>query len=620
MTEYKCKSPILFITFTKEKETKLVFEKIREVKPSKLYIASDGARAEKQGEKEKIEILRNWLVANVDWNCEVRTKFNEQNMGCGRGVSSAISWFFENEEMGIILEDDCLPSLSFFYYCDELLNKYKDDTRIYHIAGNNPLTYTKTPHSYYFARIQHCWGWASWRRAWEKYSFDIDKLDDFVKQKKINKIFTRSIYRKRWIKTFKRMERHEIDTWDYQWTYTIFNNGGICINPAKNLITNIGFGPEATHTFSTDTHFHNQERYEISDILHPKKVVVDKSRITLINETFFGIKRKNVITNLIKIIKKIKQSNSKKTSYGNENPDKTFYILGRDWGEGGLMAIIFYSLSHFIYAERKKYYAIMDLKNYGCQYTQKDMPEIGNAWEYYFEQPFNYSLEDVKKSKNILKQDNVLPKINDCIDWRFVWEKNEEDRNNYMNFLREKFRKYIRFSPDVRIYLEKEFQCILEGKNNVLGVLCRGTDYIMKKPENHPIQPEPQEAIEIAEKIISERKCPYIYLATEDSKIYEMFRTRFGSMLLSNNQLRFNSGDFNGKNVFLSEVPKNRRQYDAYNTGLEYLSTLYLLSKCSCFFGGITGGTIGVLCMTDGFEYEYLYYKGLYPSKRSPEL
>ena len=289
MIDYKCNSPVLFIAFTREEETKLVFEMIRRVSPGKLYIASDGARIEKQGEKEKIENLRNWLVSNVDWECEVKTKFNERNLGCGLGVSSAITWFFENEDMGIILEDDCLPSISFFLYCDELLNKYKDDNRIYHIAGNNPLTYTNIPYSYYFARIQHCWGWASWRRAWEKFKFNIDDLNSFILQKKIDKIFNRNADKNYWVNIFKRMEKHEVDTWDYQWTYTIFNYDGICINPSKNLVSNIGFGVDATHTFFSFSYFKNQTKYEISDVLHPDEVVIDENIIILINKKAFGI-------------------------------------------------------------------------------------------------------------------------------------------------------------------------------------------------------------------------------------------------------------------------------------------------------------------------------------------
>ena len=201
-------TPILFLVFNRLDATKQVFEVIRKVVPSKLYIGCDGPRDNREGEDKKVKAVREYVLDSIDWDCEIKTLFREKNLGCGKAVSSAISWFFENEEMGIILEDDCLPSLSFFPYCEELLIKYKEDARIYHISGHNPLTYTKTKYSYYFVRIQHCWGWASWRRAWEKYNFDITDLDDFIEQKKINKIFTRSVDRNYWIDPFKKMEKH----------------------------------------------------------------------------------------------------------------------------------------------------------------------------------------------------------------------------------------------------------------------------------------------------------------------------------------------------------------------------------------------------------------------------
>jgi hypothetical protein len=191
--------------------------------------------------------------------------------------------------MGIILEDDCLPSISFFSYCKELLEYYKDDIIIYHITGHNTLTYTKTPYSYYFTRIQHCWGWASWRRAWNNYSFDIKELNDFIQKKKINKIFTKNADRYYWINIFKEIEVPRSDVWDYQWTYAILNNNGICINPAKNLITNIGFGADGTHTLDNTNKFCNQQRFEIDTLKHPNKIKIENKFINKINKDYFGI-------------------------------------------------------------------------------------------------------------------------------------------------------------------------------------------------------------------------------------------------------------------------------------------------------------------------------------------
>jgi len=281
--------PILFMVFNRLDTTKQVFEVIRKAAPQKLYLASDGPRDNRIGEKEKVEKVRDYILKSIDWNCEVKTLFREGNLGCGRAPAQAITWFFDNEEMGIILEDDCLPSLSFFSYCKELLEYYKDDTYIYHITGHNPLTLTKTPYSYYFARIEHCWGWASWRRAWNNFSFDIKGLNSFIEKKKINNIFNRNIDRYYWINLFKKMENHEIDIWDYQWTYTIFNNNGVCINPAKNFISNIGFNADGTHTTDSKSNLSNQQRFEIDKLVHPKEIKINNKLVIRINKDVFRI-------------------------------------------------------------------------------------------------------------------------------------------------------------------------------------------------------------------------------------------------------------------------------------------------------------------------------------------
>jgi hypothetical protein len=282
--------PVLFLTFNRLDTTKQVFEVICKVAPSRLYIASDGPRDNREGEKEKIEAVRDYILGSINWDCEVKKLFRDKNLGCGKAPAEAITWFFENEEMGIILEDDCLPSITFFPYCKELLEEYKDDEQIYHIAGNNPLTEIKTPYSYYFARIQHCWGWATWRRAWNQFNYSIVDLDNFIIKKKIDNIFTRSADKNYWLDIFKEMEKYEKDDiWDYQWTYTIFNNNGICINPSKNLITNIGFGIDATHTSTNDTGIIYQERFEINEINHPTQIQIDNRLVNKINKIKFNI-------------------------------------------------------------------------------------------------------------------------------------------------------------------------------------------------------------------------------------------------------------------------------------------------------------------------------------------
>ena len=154
---------VLLITFNRLDYIKEVFEQIKLAKPPRLYLFSDGARKNIEGENEKVQAVRNWVLSNINWNCDVKTKFLETNSGgCAYGIPTAVSWFFKNEQDGIILEDDCVPNQSFFRYCEELLDKYKDDKRIWHITGYGYYNDINAKETYYFAKIQHCWGWASW--------------------------------------------------------------------------------------------------------------------------------------------------------------------------------------------------------------------------------------------------------------------------------------------------------------------------------------------------------------------------------------------------------------------------------------------------------------------------
>jgi hypothetical protein len=153
--------PILFIIFNKQEETKRVFQTIRFQKPSVLYIAADGARNDKEGESVKCDAVRSWVLNSIDWDCEVKTLFRNENVGCGRGPSEAISWFFDHVEEGIILEDDCLPNSSFFDYCKELLPKYREDSRISILSANNfqPNQPLSLDGDYYFSVFPSTNGW-----------------------------------------------------------------------------------------------------------------------------------------------------------------------------------------------------------------------------------------------------------------------------------------------------------------------------------------------------------------------------------------------------------------------------------------------------------------------------
>lgn len=262
------KTPVLFLIFNRLDTTRQVFEKIREAQPAQLFIGADGPRPEKIGEAAKVAAVRKYVLDNIDWDCEVKTLFREENLGCGRAVSQAITWFFEHVEQGIILEDDTLPDLSFFGFCEELLHHYKEDERLMHITGANFLNGCLSfKESYYFSKYPTIWGWATWRNRWEKYVFNLTEIN--LKQLKEESglyNFSKSEFLF-WSGTLKNLKN--VDTWDYQWILTIWLNQGISATSSVNLISNIGFGEDATHTFQTGSKVANLKTKKITKIIHP---------------------------------------------------------------------------------------------------------------------------------------------------------------------------------------------------------------------------------------------------------------------------------------------------------------------------------------------------------------
>ncbi|WP_236847099.1 hypothetical protein [Brachyspira catarrhinii] len=212
-------TPILFIIF-KRKDTALkVLEIIKQVKPKYLYIAADGWR----DEDEKIKCLetREAILNTIDFECNLKTLFREENVGCCYGPVNAINWFFENVEQGIILEDDCLPEISFFDYCEKLLNYYKDNERIMHIAGENPLDRKVGDASYYFATVMHGCGFATWRRAWRYNDPDMKSFTLKDLSKTLRKRYKDFNIRDYWRNWFPRVKRSHNSVWDTQWAYII---------------------------------------------------------------------------------------------------------------------------------------------------------------------------------------------------------------------------------------------------------------------------------------------------------------------------------------------------------------------------------------------------------------
>lgn len=297
---YQCKSPVLLISFNRKNSVIKVLEQIRLVQPQKLYLASDGARETKIGEKELINEIRNTLLREITWKCEIFTLFRDKNLGCKKAVSESVTWFFKHEEMGIILEDDCLPNISFFNFCDSLLEIYKNDTRVQSIGGCNPMITAGLKEDYFFSNYNRIWGWASWRRSWAFYNDDRaywEKVHALGIPEQILGTKASKYFNGIWQKCYS----GEVDTWDYQWFLSKLVNG-LTIVPKENLVCNIGFNEDATHTTDQSHHFSSLESKEIEfPIKGPTFVVANP----LLEEEWFKLLTSSKLSIFKRVMKKL---------------------------------------------------------------------------------------------------------------------------------------------------------------------------------------------------------------------------------------------------------------------------------------------------------------------------
>lgn len=266
------RTPVLFLIYKRPETTARVFEQIRKAKPRQLFVVADGPK-DKPGEREACEEAR-CIATQVDWDCELKTNFSDCNMGCRNRVSSGITWFFEHVEEGIILEDDCLPSQSMFYFCSNLLNRYKHDLRVFHISGFNPITIAQRKESYIFSKHGSVWGWATWADRWKTF----EKVSN-ANSKHIHGIAThyrdhlQAQYR---IDVTQRTLNGSIDSWAYLWTYTKLLHNGLSIVPVSSLIRNIGNDRSSTNHPESKHILFNVSHNEINEISHPDFFLVDQ--------------------------------------------------------------------------------------------------------------------------------------------------------------------------------------------------------------------------------------------------------------------------------------------------------------------------------------------------------
>lgn len=243
------KTPVALIIFNRPDCARLVFDAIARSKPKKLFVIADGPRSNRPDDAEKCAAARA-VVERVDWDCEVATDFSDVNLGCNRRVVTGVNWVFEQVEQAIILEDDCLPDPTFFTFCEELLDRYRDDERVMMIGGVNFLGEWKTPHqSYYYSYFGGTWGWASWRRAWRLNDPEMKIWPAVLEVRALENMFPNPRHAAYWKEIFQKLYDEQInDTWDYQWLLACWINSGYRIFPEVNLISNLGFRGDATHT------------------------------------------------------------------------------------------------------------------------------------------------------------------------------------------------------------------------------------------------------------------------------------------------------------------------------------------------------------------------------------
>jgi len=265
-------TPIVFLIFNRPELTARVFAAIREARPRTLLVVSDGPRPTHPEDAAKVAATRA-VIDQVDWPCTVLKDYAAANLGCMVRVSSGLTWAFQLVEEAIILEDDCLPHPSFFRFCSNLLDYYRNDPRVMHISGDNFQNgIRRTPYSYYFSKIPHIWGWATWRRAWQMYAVDFPGLAEFLDSNGFASYCPNPGEREYWTNLFRDTAARQ-HTWDSQWVFTLWQHNAVAVLPEMNLISNIGFGPEATHTLGSNAPEANIPVADIGEICHPSAIV-----------------------------------------------------------------------------------------------------------------------------------------------------------------------------------------------------------------------------------------------------------------------------------------------------------------------------------------------------------
>lgn len=248
-SSYQVQTPVAIIFFNRARPLKSVMKRVREVRPRKLFLIADGPRAHVPGDAERCDDARAVAEESIDWECDIQRCYAEHNLGCGPRPATGISWVFRQVEEAIILEDDCVPEVSFFRFCDEMLERYRDNEDIFQVCGTNyfPLM-DRSFYSYHFSRYLVCWGWATWRRAWNHFDYGMRDYDTETVTAMLEQTFEHKSSVAYWGRQFERLRAGDDSVWDLRWLYAGWRHQALGIIPRDNLVSNIGFGTDSTHT------------------------------------------------------------------------------------------------------------------------------------------------------------------------------------------------------------------------------------------------------------------------------------------------------------------------------------------------------------------------------------
>lgn len=283
-------TPVVFLVFNRPDLTRRVFERIRQARPPKLLVVCDGPRVARPEDQDKVAAVQRIIAEGVDWPCEVITNYSERNLGCRERVASGITWAFSLVEEAIILEDDCLPDVSFFTFCDQMLERFRGDDRVMHINGTNFITsHLKPRTSYFFSKYVWVWGWATWRRAWQHYDYSMSTWN--LRFHSLNSTFDSRRERAYWLSTFETARRdwQAAATWDFSWIYSCWAHGALTVMPSLNLVENLGFGPGATHTTRDAPHL-RIPAVNLSVARHPIHVRRSRVRDDMMFRAYSGLR------------------------------------------------------------------------------------------------------------------------------------------------------------------------------------------------------------------------------------------------------------------------------------------------------------------------------------------